>query len=97
MVTPRERRKLRREFRRKGYWAVYHQVNGYPPGKRELAQEWLRAREIASDRRKHWMIFALIVLCIAAVVAGLLLGVAFDWISLPLERQALNTAAALTP
>ena len=48
------RRKLRREFRRKGYWAVYHQVSGYPPGKRELAHEWLRERERASDRRKRW-------------------------------------------
>jgi Family of unknown function (DUF5681) len=27
----------RREFGRKGYWAVYHQVSGYPRGKCELA------------------------------------------------------------
>ena len=39
MATPRKRRKLRREFRRKGYRAVYQEVNGYPPGKRELAHE----------------------------------------------------------
>jgi hypothetical protein len=80
MATTRERRKLRRQFRRKGYRAVYHEVNGYPPGKRELAHEWLREREIASDRRKHWMIFALIVVGIAAVFAAYLAAVQLRWL-----------------
>ena len=70
MAAPKEARKLRREFRRKGYWAVYHEVNGYPPGKRELAHEWLRQREIASDRRDRWMIFAFITVSIAAIIAA---------------------------
>ena len=79
MVTPKERRKLRHEFRRRGYWAVYHEVNGYPPGKRELAHEWLRERERASDRRKHWMIYALIVIGIVAVIVAYLAAVQLKW------------------
>jgi len=69
---------LRREFRRKGYWAVSHQVNGY--GKRELAHEWLREREIASDRRKHWMIFALIVVGIVGLIAAYLTAIQLKWL-----------------
>jgi hypothetical protein len=53
-LTAREKRKLRREFRRKGYRAVYLEVSGYPQGKRACAHEWLRQKERASDRRKHW-------------------------------------------
>ena len=68
MATTNERRKLRREFRRKGYSAVYHEVNGYPPGKREFAHEWLREREGASDRRQRWGMFALLVGATAAVM-----------------------------
>jgi hypothetical protein len=44
-------------------------VNGYPPGKRELAHEWLRERERASDRRKRWTL-CLIVLGMAAVIVA---------------------------
>jgi hypothetical protein len=80
MATPRERRKLGREFRRKGYRAVYHEVNGYPPGKRELAHEWLREREMASDRREYWMTFALIVVGITAVIAAYLAAVQLKWL-----------------
>jgi hypothetical protein len=79
MASTRERRKLRREFRRKGYRAVYLEVNGYPPGKRELAHEWLRERERASDRRKHWMI-ALIVVGIVAVIAAYLAAMQLKWL-----------------
>jgi hypothetical protein len=80
MASPRERRKLRREFRRKGYRAVYHEVNGYPPGKRELAHEWLREREIASDRREHWIIFALILVIITAVIAAYFAALHLGWL-----------------
>jgi hypothetical protein len=80
MVTTREKRKLRHEFRRKGYRAVYLEVNGYPPGKREFAHEWLRERERASDRRQQWMIFALIVVGIAAVIAAYLAAVQLRWL-----------------
>jgi hypothetical protein len=80
MATPGERRKLRREFKRKGYRAVYHEVNGYPPGKRELAHEWLREREIATDRRKEWMIFGLIVIGITAVIAAYFAAVQLRWL-----------------
>jgi hypothetical protein len=80
MAAPKERRKLRREFRRKGYWAADHEVNGYPPGKRELAHEWLRQREIASDRRERWMIFAFIAVSIAAVVAAYFAAVQLKWL-----------------
>jgi hypothetical protein len=37
LLTARDKRKLRREFRRKGYRAVYLEVSGYPRGKREFA------------------------------------------------------------
>jgi hypothetical protein len=80
MATTRERRKLRREFRRKGYRAVYHEVNGYPPGKRELAHEWLRERERASDRRKQWIALGLIVLAMAAVIGAYVAAVQLKWL-----------------
>jgi len=81
MATPRKRRKLRREFRRKGYRAVYLEINGYPPGKRELAHEWLREQERASDRRKRWTFALIIVLAtIAAVVAAYLAAVQLKWL-----------------
>jgi hypothetical protein len=80
MAAPRERRKLRREFRRKGYRLVYQEVNGYPPGMRELAHEWLREREIASDRRKEWMTFALIVIGITAVIAAYFAALELRWL-----------------
>jgi len=80
MAAPKETRKLRREFRRKGYRAVYQEVNGYPPGKRELAHEWLREREIASDRRKEWMTFALIVIGITAVIAAYFAALELRWL-----------------
>jgi hypothetical protein len=80
MATPEERRKLRREFRRKGYRTVYQEVNGYPPGKRELAHEWLRERQIASDRREEWMIFGLIVIGITALLAAYLVAVELRWL-----------------
>ena len=80
MAKTRETRKLRREFRRKGYWAVYHQVNGYPPGKRELAHEWLRERERASVRREEWMIFALIIGGIFALIAAYLAAGQLKWL-----------------
>jgi hypothetical protein len=32
LLTARDKRKLRREFRRKGYRAVYLEVSGYPQG-----------------------------------------------------------------
>jgi hypothetical protein len=69
--TRRNKRKLRRECRQKGYRAVYLEVSGYPPGKRELAHEWLREQERASDRRKRWTFTLTIVLAtVAAVVAA---------------------------
>jgi len=37
--TRRNKRKPRREFRQTGYSAVYLEVSGYPPGKRDLAHE----------------------------------------------------------
>jgi hypothetical protein len=80
MAAPKEARKLRREFRRKGYWAVYHEVNGYPPGKRELAHEWLRQREMASDRRERWMIFAFIAVSIAAIIVAYFAPVQLKWL-----------------
>jgi hypothetical protein len=80
MLTTRERRKLSREFRRKGYSAVYHEVNGYPPGKRELAHEWLRERERASDRRKQWIALGLIVLAMAAVIGAYVAAVQLKWL-----------------
>ena len=74
--TRRNKRKLRREFRQTGYSAVYLEVSGYPPGKRELAHEWLREQERASDRRKRWTFALIIVLArIAAVVAAYLAAV----------------------
>ena len=80
MATPRERHKLRRDFRRKGYRAVYHEVNGYPPRKRELAHEWLRERELASDRRKEWMIFIVILIGIAAVIGAYFAALQLWWL-----------------
>jgi hypothetical protein len=79
--TPRNRRKLRREFRRKGYRAVYLEVNGYPPGKRELAHEWLREQERASDRRKRWISALIIVVGTAVVViAAYLAALQLRWL-----------------
>jgi hypothetical protein len=78
--TPRNRRKLRREFRQKGYWAVYHQVSGYPSGKRELAHEWLRERERTSDRLKRWTSALIILVSAAAVVAAYLAAVQLKWL-----------------
>jgi hypothetical protein len=76
----RDRRKFRREFRRKGYWAVYHQVSGYPADKRDLAHKWLREREKASDRRARW-IFAgsVVILVAAAAVAAYLVVDHLNW------------------
>jgi hypothetical protein len=71
VLTARDKRKLRREFRRKGCRAVYLEVSGYLQGKRAFAHEWLREKERASDRRKRWT-FAFIVLGTAAVVAAYL-------------------------
>jgi len=42
--TRRNKRKLRREFRQTGYSAVYLEVSGYPPGKRELGHPLARPR-----------------------------------------------------
>jgi hypothetical protein len=76
----RNKCKLRREFRQKGYRAVYHEVSGYPP-KRELAHEWLREQERASDRRKRWTFTLTIVLAtVAAVVAAYLAAVQLKWL-----------------
>jgi len=72
---------LRREFRRKGYRTVYPEVNGYPPGKRKLAHEWLREQERASDHRKRWTFALIMVLAtIAAVVAAYLAAVQLKWL-----------------
>jgi hypothetical protein len=79
LLTARDKRKLRREFRRKGYRAVYLEVSGYPQGKRAFAHEWLREKERASDRRKRWT-FAFIVLGTAAVVAAYLAAVYLKWL-----------------
>ena len=79
-MAPKGTRKLPREFRRKGYWAVYHEVNGYPPGKRELAHEWLRTRERASDRRAHWIGLGLVVLLVAAMIAGYVATIQLKWL-----------------
>ena len=79
--TRRNKRKLRREFRQKGYRAVYLEVSGYPPGKRELAHEWLREQERASDRRKRWTFALIIVLAmVAAAVAAYLAAVQLKWL-----------------
>ena len=70
------KRKLRREFRRKGYRIVYLEVSGY-----KLAHEWLREQERASDRRKRWTFALIIVLArIAAVVAAYLAAVQLKWL-----------------
>jgi hypothetical protein len=79
LLTARDKRKLRREFRRKGYRAVYLEVSGYPQGKRAFAHEWLREKERASDRRKRWT-FAFIVLGTAAVIAAYLAAVYLKWL-----------------
>ena len=73
------KRKLRREFRRKGYRAVYLEVSGYPRGKREFAHVWLREKERSSDRRKRWT-FALIVLGMATVIFAYLAAVQLRWL-----------------
>ena len=81
MVTPKERRKFRREFRRKGYWGVYHEVNGYPQGKRELAHEWLRERERASDHRERWMLaFIFVAVALGAGMVLYLAAVDHGWL-----------------
>jgi hypothetical protein len=81
MVIARDRRKLRREFRRKGYRAIYLEVNGYPPGKRELAHEWLREQERASDRRKRWTFaFIIVLVAAAAVVAAYVAALQLRWL-----------------
>jgi hypothetical protein len=74
-----DKRKLRREFRRKGYRAVYLEVSGYPRGKREFAHVWLREKERSSDRRKRWT-FALIVLGMSVVFAAYLAAVQLRWL-----------------
>jgi hypothetical protein len=79
LLTARDKHKLRREFRRKGYRAVYLEVSGYPQGKRAFAHEWLREKERASDRRKRWT-FAFIVLGTAAVIAAYLAAVYLKWL-----------------
>lgn len=83
-MTAQDRRKFRSEFRRKGYWAVYHQVSGYPRGKRELAHEWLRGREKASLFHKRWIIPLALIGTAAAVVAAYLIAVRFGWLQVPL-------------
>ena len=55
-------------------------MSGYPPGKRELAHEWLREREAASDRRKEWVIFGLILIGIMAVIAAYLAAIHLSWL-----------------
>jgi hypothetical protein len=79
MLSSRDKRKFRREFRGKGYEAVYHEVSGYPPGKRELAHVWLRERERASDPRERWMI-ALIVIVVATAMAMLAYIAVLRWL-----------------
>jgi hypothetical protein len=69
-LTTRDKRKHRREFRRKGYRAVYLEVSGYPPSKRELAHEWLREKERASDRRARWIFAAIVVSAVAAAAVA---------------------------
>jgi hypothetical protein len=79
--TRRNKRKLRREFRKKGYRAVYLEVSGYPPGKREFAHEWLREQERATDRRKRWIFTSIIVLATAtAAIAAYLTAVELKWL-----------------
>jgi uncharacterized membrane protein YkvA (DUF1232 family) len=79
-TTARDRRKFRREFHRKGYWAVYQQVSGYPRGKRELAHEWLRERERASGTRARWIFTAgVAILVAAAAVVGYLAVDHLNW------------------
>ena len=79
--TRRNKRKPRREFRQTGYSAVYLEVSGYPPGKRELAHEWLREQERASDRRKRWTFLLITVLAmVAAAVAAYLAAVQLKWL-----------------
>ena len=80
-LTARDKRKLRREFRRKGYRAVYLEVSGYPQGKRACAHEWLRQKERASDRRKRWTFALIVIMGMAAVVfAAYLAAVQLRWL-----------------
>jgi hypothetical protein len=80
LLTARDKRKLRREFRRKGYRAVYLEVSGYPQGKLEFAHVWLREKERSSDRRKRWT-FALIVIGMAAMLfAAYLAAIQLRWL-----------------
>jgi hypothetical protein len=79
-LTAREKRKLRREFRRKGYRAVYLEVSGYPQGKRACAHEWLRQKERASDRRKHWTLPFIVLGLTAAVVATYFAAIHLKWL-----------------
>ena len=80
-LTAKDKRKLRHEFRRKGYSAVYNEVNGYPPGKRELTHEWLRERERASDRRERWLLaFIFVAVALAAGLVVYLAAVQHGWL-----------------
>jgi hypothetical protein len=78
-LTAREKRKLRREFRVKGYWAVYHQVSGFPGPKREFAHVWLREREKSLEFHMGWTIPLAIIGTAAALVAAYLIAVQFGW------------------
>jgi hypothetical protein len=81
LITARDKRKLRREFRRKGYRAVYLEVSGYPQGKREFAHLWLREKERSSDRRKRWTFALIVIMGMAAVVfAAYLAAVRLRWL-----------------
>jgi hypothetical protein len=80
-LTARNQRKLRREFRRKGYKAVYLEVSGYPQGKREFAHEGLRQKERASDRRERWMLaFIFVAVALAAGVVVYFAAVEHGWL-----------------
>jgi hypothetical protein len=79
-LTAKEKRKLRREFRIKGYWAVYHQLSGFPGPKREFAHVWLREREKASDFYKRWIITLAIIGTAAALTAAYLIAVRLGWL-----------------
>jgi hypothetical protein len=79
-LTAKEKRKLRREFRIKGYWAVYHQLSGFPGPKREFAHVWLREREKASHFYKRWIIPLAIIGTAAALTAAYLIAVRFGWL-----------------
>jgi hypothetical protein len=80
LLTASDKRKLRREFKRKGYRAVYLEVSGYPRGKREFAHAWLRKKERASDRRKGWTLAFIVLGIMAAAVATYFAAVHLKWL-----------------